>query len=47
MFKLAQAYQTGRSGQRSFVMAYRWYATLIAEDGPAAFWRWPEAVCAP
>ena len=37
MFKLAQAYQTERSGQRSFVMAYRWYSTLIAEDGPAAF----------
>ena len=37
MFKLAQAYQTGRSGQRSFVMAYQWYSTLIAEDGPAAF----------
>ena len=36
MYKLAQAYQTGRSGQRSFVMADRWYATLIAEDGPAA-----------
>ena len=36
MYKLAQAYQTGRSGQRSFVMAYRWYATMIAEDGLAA-----------
>jgi len=36
MYKLAQAYQTGRAGQRSFVLAYRWYSTLIAEDGPAA-----------
>ena len=37
MFKLAQAHQTGCSGQRSFAMAYRWYSTLIAETAPPPF----------
>jgi TPR repeat protein len=36
MYKLAAAHQTGRSGQRNFVLAYRWYSALIAEKGPAA-----------
>lgn len=36
MYKLATAHQTGRSGQRNFVLAYRWYSALIAERGPAA-----------
>lgn len=36
MYKLARAHQTGRSGQRNFVLAHRWYAALIAERGPAA-----------
>ena len=35
MYKLAVAHQTGRSGQRNFVLACRWYSALIAEKGPA------------
>jgi TPR repeat protein len=36
MYKLATAHQTGRSGPRNFVLAYRWYSALIAEQGLAA-----------
>jgi len=36
MYKLATAHQTGCSGRRNFVLAYRWYSALIAEQGPAA-----------
>jgi len=36
MYKLATAHQTGRSGPRNFVLAYRWYSALIADRGPAA-----------
>jgi len=36
MYKLATAHQTGRSGPRNFVLAYRWYSALIADWGPAA-----------
>jgi hypothetical protein len=36
MYKLAMAHQTGRAGQRNFVLAYRWYSTLIEHRGPAA-----------
>jgi hypothetical protein len=36
MDKLATAHQTGRFGRRNFVLAYRWYSALIAEQGLAA-----------
>lgn len=36
MYKLANAHQTGREGQRNFVLAHRWYSTLIHRGGPTA-----------